>query len=150
MGDKNDYVHCSRCGKQVSNRVGRELVVRAWVECPECIGGSTGEEVHTGAKGYRTYSWGNYIFNFPVGEDGVLLEVAMRMEPDIEYIPHIPILRPGIILTDDKGGKWQVAYTELVNIPPCRLKGSGRFEPPSGLYSPQGWIMFKYKIEAVG
>jgi DNA-directed RNA polymerase subunit RPC12/RpoP len=32
-----DYVACSRCGKQVSNKVGVELVVRAWVECPECV-----------------------------------------------------------------------------------------------------------------
>ncbi len=32
-----DYVACSKCGKRVSNLVGKELVVRAWVECPECL-----------------------------------------------------------------------------------------------------------------
>lgn len=40
----SDRVRCSRCGKGVSNSVTvdpnpltDELVVRAWVECPECI-----------------------------------------------------------------------------------------------------------------
>ena len=32
-----NYVGCSRCGKQVSNNVGVDVVVRAFVECPECI-----------------------------------------------------------------------------------------------------------------
>lgn len=32
-----DYVTCSKCGKRVSNKTGKELVVRAWVECPECM-----------------------------------------------------------------------------------------------------------------
>ncbi len=36
-GVKRGAVHCSRCGKRVSNQVVEELVVRAWVECPECI-----------------------------------------------------------------------------------------------------------------
>ena len=31
-----DYVCCSKCGKQVSNKVGKELIVRAWVECSTC------------------------------------------------------------------------------------------------------------------
>ncbi len=30
-------VTCSRCGKRVSNEVQEELIVRAWVECPECL-----------------------------------------------------------------------------------------------------------------
>jgi len=35
-------VHCSRCGKRVSQYVNVQgepapLIVRAWVECPECI-----------------------------------------------------------------------------------------------------------------
>ena len=30
-------VHCSRCGKRVSNELLEEILVRAWVECPECI-----------------------------------------------------------------------------------------------------------------
>ena len=30
-------VKCSRCGKQVSNPAGVEMIVRAFVECPECI-----------------------------------------------------------------------------------------------------------------
>lgn len=32
-----DYVRCSRCGKRVSNEVPDDLIVRAWVECPECV-----------------------------------------------------------------------------------------------------------------
>lgn len=39
------YLHCSRCGKQVSTGFTPEptdtpdkgLIVRAWIECPECI-----------------------------------------------------------------------------------------------------------------
>ena len=31
------FVPCSRCGKQVSNDTGVDIVVRAFVECPECI-----------------------------------------------------------------------------------------------------------------
>ena len=30
-------IHCNRCGKSVSTEVPEETVVRAWVECPECI-----------------------------------------------------------------------------------------------------------------
>jgi phage FluMu protein Com len=29
-------VRCSRCGKRVSNEVNGDIVVRAFVECPEC------------------------------------------------------------------------------------------------------------------
>ena len=34
-----NFVHCSKCGKQVSNAidVDHELFIRAWIECPECI-----------------------------------------------------------------------------------------------------------------
>ena len=39
--DKECFVQCSRCGKRVSNTVisslPEDLVVRAWVECPECV-----------------------------------------------------------------------------------------------------------------
>ena len=30
-------IHCSRCGEGVSSPVPKDTVVRAWVECPECI-----------------------------------------------------------------------------------------------------------------
>lgn len=34
----SDHVSCSRCGKRVSNVVPvADLIVRAWVECPECV-----------------------------------------------------------------------------------------------------------------
>lgn len=40
--ESTDYVRCTRCGKRVSNvaRIAgiHGLVVRAWVECPECVG----------------------------------------------------------------------------------------------------------------
>ena len=32
-----NYVTCSACGKRVSNILDREPVVRAWIECPECV-----------------------------------------------------------------------------------------------------------------
>src|SRR6185503_77575 len=43
MTKKVEHVHCSNCGKRVSG-VDPELglVVRAWVECPECIEKSEG------------------------------------------------------------------------------------------------------------
>lgn len=31
------YVKCSKCGKSVSNELDRDVVVRAYVECPECV-----------------------------------------------------------------------------------------------------------------
>lgn len=33
----SDRVHCFKCGKPVSGMDGRELIVRALVECPSCI-----------------------------------------------------------------------------------------------------------------
>jgi DNA-directed RNA polymerase subunit RPC12/RpoP len=30
-------IRCMNCGKSVSTPVPKETVVRAWVECPECI-----------------------------------------------------------------------------------------------------------------
>ena len=38
-------VKCSICGKPVSNEVSEELVVRAFVECPECVEKERYEEV---------------------------------------------------------------------------------------------------------
>lgn len=32
-----NYVGCSRCGKRVSNDVGVDIIVRAYIECPECV-----------------------------------------------------------------------------------------------------------------
>lgn len=41
---KSDTVHCSNCGKRVSgNDSEMGLVVRAWVECPECVQNSAAE-----------------------------------------------------------------------------------------------------------
>jgi len=31
------YVRCFRCGSRVSNDVGKEVTVRAYVSCPECV-----------------------------------------------------------------------------------------------------------------
>lgn len=41
-----DYVRCSRCGARCSNDVPAELVVRAFVECPECVAAQPEPEVH--------------------------------------------------------------------------------------------------------
>lgn len=32
-----ERIHCARCGKAVSSPVPKPTIVRAWVECPECI-----------------------------------------------------------------------------------------------------------------
>ena len=32
-----EYIRCSRCFKRVSSPIPTGIVVRAWVECPECI-----------------------------------------------------------------------------------------------------------------
>lgn len=50
---KLSYLHCNECGKCVSSGFypipveGFEgIVVRAWVECPECIGKRYGQTLH--------------------------------------------------------------------------------------------------------
>ena len=30
-------IKCSKCGKSVSTEVPDNTVIRAWIECPECI-----------------------------------------------------------------------------------------------------------------
>ena len=30
-------LHCNRCGKVVSTPVPDDTIVRAWIECPECV-----------------------------------------------------------------------------------------------------------------
>lgn len=30
-------VRCSRCGKGVSTPIPEDTVIRAWIECPECL-----------------------------------------------------------------------------------------------------------------
>lgn len=38
MTEPAEHVHCSRCGKRVSGTDAElGLIVRAWVECPECL-----------------------------------------------------------------------------------------------------------------
>lgn len=32
-----NYVYCTRCGKKVSNEVKEDIIISAWVECPECV-----------------------------------------------------------------------------------------------------------------
>ncbi len=150
MSEKIDYVTCSKCGKRVSNKVGKELIIRAWVECVECLMGATGSERDLGVKGYKTFRWGNYIFNFPMKDEEMLIESAMRTTQPLDYIPPIPALRAGIVLKDEEGREWEVASAEIIVIPACKLKGTSRFEPPSGMYSPWGWTIFQYKIKPVG
>jgi hypothetical protein len=43
-----EHVHCSRCGKRVSG-VDPELglVVRAWVQCPECLAATSENQPHS-------------------------------------------------------------------------------------------------------
>lgn len=47
------YLTCNACGKQVSSgftplptELGPELIVRAWIQCPECIERGILEEMH--------------------------------------------------------------------------------------------------------
>lgn len=32
-----ERIHCNKCGKSVSSEVPDDTIVRAWVECPECV-----------------------------------------------------------------------------------------------------------------
>ena len=32
------YVTCNRCGNKVSNTTTEDIIVRAYIECPDCIG----------------------------------------------------------------------------------------------------------------
>jgi len=32
-----EYIRCSRCSKRVSSPVSEDTVIRAWIECPECL-----------------------------------------------------------------------------------------------------------------
>jgi endogenous inhibitor of DNA gyrase (YacG/DUF329 family) len=37
MADGTFRVRCARCGKSVSSPLVEPVILRAWVECPECI-----------------------------------------------------------------------------------------------------------------
>ena len=37
QADGTFRVRCSRCGKSVSSPLSEPVIVRAWVECPECM-----------------------------------------------------------------------------------------------------------------
>jgi DNA-directed RNA polymerase subunit RPC12/RpoP len=39
--EPTDSIRCSRCGKIASTPVPAETIVRAYIECPECVAGST-------------------------------------------------------------------------------------------------------------
>ncbi len=54
-GVKRGAVHCSKCGKRVSNQVVEELVIRAWVECPECI--EKGQNKNLQVAGEKIHSY---------------------------------------------------------------------------------------------
>ncbi len=41
---------CSRCHKEVSSEISEGTVVRAWVECPECIEKGPDGEITLGSK----------------------------------------------------------------------------------------------------
>ena len=35
--EEETRLHCNKCGKAVSSPVDKDVIVRAWLECPECI-----------------------------------------------------------------------------------------------------------------
>lgn len=35
--EDTERIHCAQCGKAVSTPVPKPTIVRAWVECPECV-----------------------------------------------------------------------------------------------------------------
>lgn len=35
--NQQHFIHCSRCGKPVSQMLPFPVIVRAFIECPECI-----------------------------------------------------------------------------------------------------------------
>jgi endogenous inhibitor of DNA gyrase (YacG/DUF329 family) len=51
LNDPVKYLYCNKCGKQVSSgfyplitEMSKDIVVRAWIECPECIQKMRGED----------------------------------------------------------------------------------------------------------
>jgi len=51
MSNETERIHCMKCGKSVSTPVPKDTIVRAWVECPECIekdGGVITKEITAG------------------------------------------------------------------------------------------------------
>lgn len=100
-------------------------------------------------KEHRIFSWGNYKFVFPVGEDGnVIFEiVTMLQEGRNHIIPEIPMLRVGMILTDEAGEEYEIMAMEPLWCPPGNLKGIYRIEPKDGIYSAYGWLGYRYLIE---
>lgn len=45
------FARCSTCGKRVSNYVSEDLIVRAYVECPECVGACSGKPKQSPSPG---------------------------------------------------------------------------------------------------
>ena len=43
-GERLRQLRCNRCGGVVSSAVPETTVVRAWIECPECIARETTED----------------------------------------------------------------------------------------------------------
>ena len=60
-------IHCNRCGKSVSTEVPEETVVRAWVECPECIVAQEKPRTCFDCIHYSVCELSRTIDNFPPG-----------------------------------------------------------------------------------
>jgi len=97
---------------------------------------------------YKIFRWGDYIFNFPCGKDNTIYETAMVIR-GWKTLLDIPMLRLGMVLKDEAGQLWEIVNMEPFSLPPCKLKGASRFEPPGGTYSPYGWYYFRYLLEEV-
>lgn len=57
-GRKSMRLHCMNCGKSVSSEIPVDVVVRAWIQCPECID----DEFHM-ARGANDYEQLNKRFS---------------------------------------------------------------------------------------
>ena len=71
----SNYVHCSQCGKQVSNQTNTEMVVRAWVQCPECTEKAPDYQVKYEQlrEAAQAVVDAEYIFRHDMGAQGLLV-----------------------------------------------------------------------------
>lgn len=88
--------YCHRCGQTVSNAMaplGQQLIVRAWVECPECIerGADTAEQIAELAEMLNDELEQNCRLNARI--DKALAECDRFSAPSATGLIHTDIIR---------------------------------------------------------
>ena len=78
----SDHVSCSRCGKRVSNVVPVDtLVVRAWVECPECVAADPKADAIDRLREWMPVDWSSEVITGQVRAD---LLLVLGLAPDAD------------------------------------------------------------------